>query len=255
MTIIEYASLTCSHCANFHKTTWPELKKRYIDTGKVRFVRANSPRSARRRLHARPLRRQRQVLPDHGPPLRAAAELGFHRQAAGRPAPADAAGGFSQEKFDACLKDQKLYDAVNAVKNRGMEQFRVDSARLSSSMVSVILEACRSMRLRRSSSLSWANKLHHPALTGRGGKAASMKLTRLRIAGFKTFVEPTDFLIEPGLTGVVGPNGCGKSNLVEALRWVMGENSHKNMRATGMDDVIFSGSSGSGAVRPATGPR
>jgi len=69
-----------------------------------------------------------------------------------------------------------------------------------------------------------------------------MKLTRLRIAGFKTFVEPTDFLIEPGLTGVVGPNGCGKSNLVEALRWVMGENSHKNMRATGMDDVIFSGS-------------
>ena len=82
-----------------------------------------------------------------------------------------------------------------------------------------------------------------------------MKLTRLRIAGFKTFVEPTDFLIEPGLTGVVGPNGCGKSNLVEALRWVMGENSHKNMRATGMDDVIFSGSSGSGVVRPATGPR
>ena len=71
-----------------------------------------------------------------------------------------------------------------------------------------------------------------------------MKLTRLRIAGFKTFVEPTDFLIEPGLTGVVGPNGCGKSNLVEALRWVMGENSHKNMRASGMDDVIFSGSGG-----------
>src|SRR5215213_334097 len=71
-----------------------------------------------------------------------------------------------------------------------------------------------------------------------------MKLTRLRIVGFKTFVEPTDFLIEPGLTGVVGPNGCGKSNLVEALRWVMGENSHKNMRATGMDDVIFSGSGG-----------
>ena len=69
-----------------------------------------------------------------------------------------------------------------------------------------------------------------------------MKLTRLRIAGFKTFVEPTDFLIEPGLTGIVGPNGCGKSNLVEALRWVMGENSFKNMRATGMDDVIFSGS-------------
>ncbi|WP_439572490.1 chromosome segregation protein SMC [Phreatobacter sp.] len=69
-----------------------------------------------------------------------------------------------------------------------------------------------------------------------------MKFTRLRILGFKTFVEPTEFLIEPGLTGVVGPNGCGKSNLVEALRWVMGESSFKNMRASGMDDVIFSGS-------------
>src|ERR1700680_3217114 len=71
-----------------------------------------------------------------------------------------------------------------------------------------------------------------------------MKLTRLRLLGFKSFVEATDFLIEPGLTGVVGPNGCGKSNLVEALRWVMGEASHKAMRAAGMDDVIFSGNAG-----------
>jgi chromosome segregation protein len=69
-----------------------------------------------------------------------------------------------------------------------------------------------------------------------------MKLTRLRITGFKSFVDSTDFLIEPGLTGVVGPNGCGKSNLVEALRWVMGESSHKSLRAAGMDDVIFAGS-------------
>jgi chromosome segregation protein len=68
-----------------------------------------------------------------------------------------------------------------------------------------------------------------------------MKLTRLRLLGFKSFVEPTDFLIAPGLTGVVGPNGCGKSNLVEALRWVMGETSHKSLRAADMDDVIFSG--------------
>jgi chromosome segregation protein len=69
-----------------------------------------------------------------------------------------------------------------------------------------------------------------------------MKLTRLRLHGFKSFVEPTDFHIEPGLTGVVGPNGCGKSNLVEALRWVMGETSHKSLRATDMDAVIFAGS-------------
>src|ERR1700726_119799 len=70
----------------------------------------------------------------------------------------------------------------------------------------------------------------------------SMKLTRLRLHGFKSFVEPTDFVIEPGLTGVVGPNGCGKSNLVEALRWAMGETSHKSLRAADMDAVIFAGS-------------
>ncbi len=68
-----------------------------------------------------------------------------------------------------------------------------------------------------------------------------MKISRLRLLGFKSFVEPTEFVIEPGLTGVVGPNGCGKSNLLEALRWVMGETSYKSMRAAAMDDVIFSG--------------
>ena len=71
-----------------------------------------------------------------------------------------------------------------------------------------------------------------------------MKITRLRLLGFKSFVEPTELIIEPGLTGVVGPNGCGKSNLLEALRWVMGETSHKSMRAAAMDDVIFSGTTG-----------
>lgn len=74
-----------------------------------------------------------------------------------------------------------------------------------------------------------------------------MKISRLRLLGFKSFVEPTDLVIERGLTGVVGPNGCGKSNLLEALRWVMGETSHKSMRAAAMDDVIFSGTT----LRPA----
>jgi len=68
-----------------------------------------------------------------------------------------------------------------------------------------------------------------------------MKISRLRLLGFKSFVEPTELVIEPGLTGVVGPNGCGKSNLLEAVRWVMGETSYKSMRAAAMDDVIFSG--------------
>ncbi len=73
-----------------------------------------------------------------------------------------------------------------------------------------------------------------------------MKITRLRLLGFKSFVDPTELLIEPGLTGVVGPNGCGKSNLLEALRWAMGETSYKSMRGSAMEDVIFAGSE----VRP-----
>ncbi|WP_299193383.1 AAA family ATPase [uncultured Erythrobacter sp.] len=68
-----------------------------------------------------------------------------------------------------------------------------------------------------------------------------MQINRLKLSGFKSFVEPAELRIEPGLTGVVGPNGCGKSNLLEAIRWVMGENSPKSMRSGGMEDVIFAG--------------
>ena len=68
-----------------------------------------------------------------------------------------------------------------------------------------------------------------------------MQFTRLRLQGFKSFVDPTDLVISPGLTGIVGPNGCGKSNLLEALRWVMGENSAKQVRGEDMEDVIFAG--------------
>ncbi len=69
----------------------------------------------------------------------------------------------------------------------------------------------------------------------------SLAFESIKLVGFKSFVDPTDFLIEPGLTGIVGPNGCGKSNLLEAIRWVMGANSAKAMRGKGMDDVIFNG--------------
>jgi chromosome segregation protein len=74
-----------------------------------------------------------------------------------------------------------------------------------------------------------------------------MQVDRLRLVGFKSFVDATELAIEPGISGVVGPNGCGKSNLVEALRWVMGETSAKRLRGGEMDDVIFAGT----AERPA----
>ena len=74
-----------------------------------------------------------------------------------------------------------------------------------------------------------------------------MKIRRLKLGGFKSFVESAELRIEPGLTGVVGPNGCGKSNLLEAIRWVMGEGSPKSLRGGGMEDVIFAGT----ATRPA----
>ncbi|AVO36825.1 chromosome segregation SMC family protein [Pukyongiella litopenaei] len=74
-----------------------------------------------------------------------------------------------------------------------------------------------------------------------------MRFTKLRLTGFKSFVDPTELIIADGLTGVVGPNGCGKSNLLEALRWVMGENRPTAMRGGGMEDVIFAGA----ATRPA----
>ena len=68
-----------------------------------------------------------------------------------------------------------------------------------------------------------------------------ISFSRLRIAGFKSFAEPVAVDIRPGLTGIVGPNGCGKSNVVEALRWAMGENSARSVRGGEMDDVIFAG--------------
>ena len=79
-----------------------------------------------------------------------------------------------------------------------------------------------------------------------------MQFSRLKLNGFKSFVDPTELTISPGVTGIVGPNGCGKSNLVEALRWVMGENSAKQIRGSEMDDVIFAGTAFRSARNSAT---
>ena len=74
-----------------------------------------------------------------------------------------------------------------------------------------------------------------------------VQFDKLRLSGFKSFVDATELSIEPGMTGIVGPNGCGKSNLVEAMKWVMGETSAKQMRGSEMEDVIFAGT----GLRPA----
>jgi len=129
VTIIEYASLTCSHCAHFHATTWPELKKRYIDTGKIRFILREFPLDP---LATAGFMLARCNGNDKYYPI---TDMLFEQQKnwAFVDKPLDSLrqfmkqAGFSQEKFDACLQDQKLYDAVNSVKNRAMEQFSVDS--------------------------------------------------------------------------------------------------------------------------------
>ena len=96
VTIIEYASMTCSHCANFHKATWPELKKRYIDTGKVRFILREFPLDplATAGFMLARCDGDGEILPDHRPAVRTAAELGLHRQAPRCPAATDASGRF-----------------------------------------------------------------------------------------------------------------------------------------------------------------
>ena len=129
VTIVEYASLTCSHCAHFHDTTFPELKKRYLDTGQVRFTLREFPLD--------PLATAGFMLArsDDSAKYYPITDLLFETQKSWAfvPKPLDALrqtmrqAGFSQEKFDTVLKDQKLYDAVNAVKNRGAETFKVDS--------------------------------------------------------------------------------------------------------------------------------
>ena len=78
-----------------------------------------------------------------------------------------------------------------------------------------------------------------------------MRLTKIKLSGFKTFVDSTTLSFPSNLTGIIGPNGCGKSNIIDAIRWVMGESSARNLRGDSMDDVIFSGSSSRSQVSKA----
>src|SRR5579884_2775731 len=77
-----------------------------------------------------------------------------------------------------------------------------------------------------------------------GVQSRTMRLTKIKLAGFKSFVDPTTVSFPGNLTGVVGPNGCGKSNIIDAVRWVMGELSARHLRGDSMADVVFNGSAG-----------
>src|SRR5690242_9542543 len=101
-------------------------------------------------------------------------------------------------------------------------------------------------RSRRRTGRPSSQRLRKRWAANEGEGADNLRFRRLKLSGFKSFVEPAELRIEPGLTGVVGPNGCGKSNLLEAIRWVMGEGSPKSLRGGGMEDIIFAGT----ATRP-----
>ncbi|WP_375456041.1 thioredoxin domain-containing protein [uncultured Methylobacterium sp.] len=129
VTIVEYASMTCSHCAAFHRTTYPTLKERYIDAGKVRFTLREFPLD--------PLATAAFMLArcEGDAKYYPITDLLFDQQPAWAftQKPVDALeqmlrqAGFSKEKFEACLKDQKLYAGVNSVKQRGLDTFKIDS--------------------------------------------------------------------------------------------------------------------------------
>src|SRR4051794_4836671 len=90
--------------------------------------------------------------------------------------------------------------------------------------------------------MTWSRSSRLPSAAAASERRGDrVRIRRLKLSGFKSFVESAELRIEPGLTGVVGPNGCGKSNLLEAIRWAMGESSPKSLRSGGMDDVIFAG--------------
>ena len=172
--------------------------------------------------------------------------------------------GMSRETFDKCLSNQTIIDGLTEVKQRGRQfgvigtpTFFINGRKAQGEVTFDEIKAL----IEQAAAAAIVLTCGGPQRCVRSARSAfhiykadrSVKITRLRLLGFKSFVEPTELLVEPGLTGVVGPNGCGKSNLLEALRWAMGETSYKSMRGAAMEDVIFAGSEA--PARRATAPR
>ncbi len=238
VTVIEYASLGCPHCGVWARDVFPQFKKRFIDTGRVRFVlremlNGDPAVAAAGFLTARcaPKDKYFQVVDDLF-----AAQPRMEREGDDMPALLDVAAraGLTKAQVSACLSDHAALAALetrveaNASDNHvegtpGSDVARTQVHGRDQPGCPVRPPSCGCSRPPPALWRPWI-------------------FTRLRVSGFKSFVDVAEFHIEPGLTGIVGPNGCGKSNLLEAMRWVMGAASAKAMRGEGMDDVIFAGS-------------
>ena len=263
--LVEFGSMTCPHCAEFEEQGGKALIDNYVKKGLVswefrNFVRdpfdmaatllarcggeasffgmtrtcspTSGPGSARSR---RPTRRRMQGLQTMPPAQQFStiADLaGLKTYASQR--------GVPRAKADQCLANeaeanqlvQMNSDAVSTYSIPGTPAFLINGD---------------AWPIRRRTGQPWNPSSRKRWAANEGKGADNLRFRRLKLSGFKSFVEPAELRIEPGLTGVVGPNGCGKSNLLEAIRWVMGEGSPKSLRGGGMEDVIFAGT----ATRPA----
>ena len=256
---------TCPHCAAFHSKTLPELKKRYIDTGKVRLVLRDFPLDqialkAAVIAHCAGPERATQVRRRL---LRAAGELG-PRQGSGAGAqaagPAGRAGRRSEPRPASptsrwrtpCCRPGSTGSRSSTFPRRlpsssAARSYPGDS--VDRAVRGADRPAARPVGLQHRQC-----KLLRKVAIAATYSVAALEITRLRVSGFKSFSDPVELQLESGLTGIVGPNGCGKSNIVEALRWAMGEGSAKGLRGDGMDDVIFNGSASSPGPRRGRGP-
>ncbi len=247
----EFFSLTCPHCARFARDTLPEVQKQLIDTGKLRYVYEDFPLDQVALMAAMVARA---LPPERYEPFVLALLASQDRWAFARGVnnteeifKMAALAGMSRATFDATINDTSCATRSSRRRTRPRRSIR------SNSTPTFIFNGPAQKERHDSGELTYdafakavaevcaAQRLNEPR-----SACLPVSFTRLRIAGFKSFAEPAVVEIRPGLTGIVGPNGCGKSNVVEALRWAMGEGSARGLRGAEMDDVIFAGT----AARP-----